>query len=129
MCHAPCAEKASVVKAIPQIFVVIVMLTGGQLLFRQAAVSTPPLHSLAAVARLLLNPAFLLAMVIYGAATLLWVRVLQKMPLWQAYPFMALGFVVVPVVALLTSRGTVSVRFALGLVLVVSGLILIGGRS
>ena len=36
------------------------------------------------------------AVALYAAATLLWVRILTTVPLSRAYPFVALAFVLVP---------------------------------
>src|SRR5665213_707789 len=79
---------AMTVRLYLQIFVVIAMLCAGQLLFRQSALSVPPLSTVAGLLGLARNPAFLVALALYGGATVLWVGVLQQVPLSRAYPFM-----------------------------------------
>jgi undecaprenyl phosphate-alpha-L-ara4N flippase subunit ArnE len=63
-----------------------------------------------------------LALAIYGSATLIWIRVLQTVPLALAYMFMSLSFVVVPLIAVLVFREPVSTRFVLGAVMIIVGL-------
>lgn len=112
-----------------QILVVVVLMAAGQLLFRKTAVGSPPLSTWRGLSSLALNPAFLVALVMYGAATLLWVGVLQHVPLSRAYAFNALSFIIVPIASILVFGETVSVRFAIGLGLVVAGLVLIGVKN
>jgi undecaprenyl phosphate-alpha-L-ara4N flippase subunit ArnE len=63
----------------------VMMMTSGQLLFKATSrrtFSTP--------ADLLLDWKFLLAVAVYGAATILWIHILKSMPLSTAYP-LAMG--------------------------------------
>lgn len=46
-----------------------------------------------------LNPYLIIALCVYGLATLLWVWVLRTAPLQLAYPFMAFAFLFVPALA------------------------------
>jgi drug/metabolite transporter (DMT)-like permease len=112
-----------------QIVVIIAMLCAGQLIFRESALSVPPLNAVSGLQSLARNPVFLVALALYGLSTMLWVGVLQQAPLSRAYPFMALSFAVVPLASALTTSQTPSVRLGLGVCLVVGGLILIGGRA
>jgi undecaprenyl phosphate-alpha-L-ara4N flippase subunit ArnE len=112
-----------------QILGVVTLMTAGQLLFRKTAVSAPSLATLDGMTTLIANPLFLLALVMYGAATLLWVGVLQQVPLSRAYAFTALSFVIVPVASILMFGETATPRLGIGLGLVIAGLILIGARN
>ena len=111
-----------------QVLAVTAMLAIGQLLFRRAALATPPLSTAAGIVALIGNPLFLLALALYGIATVLWVGVLQQVPLSRAYPFTALGFVVVPVCAVLILGEPMDARLGGGLVLIFAGLMLAGAR-
>ena len=64
------------------------------------------------------------AVFIYGAATILWVYVLKFVPLTKAYPFMALCFVVVPLlgVAILSER--INSQYAAGVAFIVVGVVM-----
>ena len=112
-----------------QIVAVVALMTGGQLLFRMTAVGAPSLATWNGLSTLIMNPLFLLALFIYGAATLLWVGVLQQVPLSRAYAFTALSFVIVPVAAIVLFGEPASARLGIGVVLVIAGLALIGARS
>jgi drug/metabolite transporter (DMT)-like permease len=47
----------------------------------------------------LLQPKLILALCIYGIATVLWIAVLRHTPLRIAYPFVGLAFLIVPVLS------------------------------
>ena len=72
-----------------------VAIAAGQILFKRAAAQMTGGSGpwLLEVARL---PSMWLALALYAAATLLWVRILTTVPLSRAYPFVALAFVLVP---------------------------------
>ncbi len=112
-----------------QIFVVVAMIAAGQLLFQKSASDSPPLSTLAGMTSLITNPVFILALVIYGIATLLWVAVLQQVPLSRAYPFNALSFILVPVAGIVLLGEAATPRLFVGLALVVVGLVVVGGRG
>ena len=46
-----------------------------------------------------LSPVMIVALVVYGVATLLWVYVLRTVPLASAYAIFALAFLIVPLLA------------------------------
>ena len=71
------------------------------------------------------EPLFILALVIYGSATLLWIYVLKSVPLAYAYSFMALTFVLVPLLAALWMGETVTMKYAAGAALIIVGLVVI----
>lgn len=101
------------------------MLASGQMLFKLAATRTASgLNSVDGLRELLASPWFWLALVLYGAATYLWIAILQRVPLSIAYPFVALGFVIVPFGAWLLFGETVGWRYAGGVVLIMAGIYL-----
>src|SRR5882762_11586106 len=99
------------------------MIAAGQLLFQKSASDSPPLSTLAGMTSLITNPVFILALIVYGVATLLWVAILQQVPLSRAYPFNALGFILVPAAAIVFYGEAATIRLFVGLALVVIGLI------
>ncbi len=58
-----------------------VILAVGQLLFKDAALRNPELTGIAALSHLLQDFLFWLVIALYGAATILWVYILQQAPL------------------------------------------------
>ncbi|MGE6697149.1 EamA family transporter [Hyphomonas sp. NPDC076900] len=93
----------------------------GQVMFKitgQKLAAYPPVPVQAAI----LSPAFLGALTLYGAGTLIWVYVLKTVPLSYAYSFMALTFVIVPVLAHFWFGEPLNARYFIGMGLVVAGL-------
>ncbi len=68
-----------------------------------------------------LNGWLVAALVLYGAATLLWIYVLRVVPLALAYPLFALAFVLVPVLAHYVFDEPLRMSSLVGGVLIVAG--------
>ncbi len=94
---------------------VTLSLVVGQLLFKQASLSLQTGQGLMVFARSLIGWQFVLALTVYAAATVLWVVILTRVPLSRAYPFMALGFALVPISAALLYRESLNMTYWLGL--------------
>lgn len=76
----------------------VAMLAVGQVLFKLAS-SKLDVAGKGLLESLVWNPTLWIALVVYGVATVAWLFVLQSTPLRMAYPFVALAFVLVPVMA------------------------------
>jgi len=74
---------------------------------------------------ILFDPMMILALVIYGSATLLWIYVLKTVPLSYAYSFMAMTFVLVPILAAIWLGDTITLRYAGGAACIIAGLLII----
>ncbi len=98
------------------------LLATGQMLFKKTAMSVPPLLSVEGITALAFNPWFWLALVLYGTATLLWILILQSVPLSLAYPFVALGFIIIPLASWFLFKETLTLSYALGAALIIAGL-------
>ena len=96
------------------------LLACGQILFKKAALASSGKSLLLG----LLNSWMLVALVVYGVATLLWVAILRTTPLSVAYPFAALGFVIVPIAARVMFSEPLDLRYAAGAALIVIGILL-----
>ncbi|MEL6112228.1 MAG: transporter [Pseudomonadota bacterium] len=72
---------------------------------------------------LFFQPTFILALAIYGSATLIWIFVLKTVPLGFAYSFMALTFIAVPLLATWLLGEPLTWRYALGTGLIMLGLV------
>ena len=105
----------------------VVMIAAGQLLFKLTA------NSLTGAGLSGLTPRALLilfvALVIYGAATILWILVLKQAPLNRVYPLMALAFVLVPLGSRFFLGEAITSQYWLGVALLAVGLVLIGRSS
>lgn len=98
------------------------LIAVGQVMFKMSGVKLAA-HPAPPVQSVLLSPVFLAALALYGGATLLWVYVLKTVPLSYAYSFMALTFVIVPVLANLWFGEPLTARYFLGMGLVIAGLL------
>jgi drug/metabolite transporter (DMT)-like permease len=79
------------------IILTVMALSAGQILFKMAASSFE--FSAAGLIGGLLNIKLLIALFVYFIATIMWLFVLKSTPLRVAYPFFALAFIVVPILA------------------------------
>jgi len=100
-------------------------LAVGQLLFKVSAQSLVFGQGLPVLAKSFVTWQFMLAIGVYGFSTLLWVMVLNGLPLSRAYPFMAFGFAVVPVGAHFFFGESLNLRYWGGVILILFGLYLI----
>ncbi len=76
----------------------VILLSIGQILFKVASTKID-IANKGIWAGFLFQTNFLIALSVYGIATLLWLAVLKMMQLRVAYPFVALAFVFVPLLA------------------------------
>lgn len=114
-------------KALPLHVIGLLLLTPlligvGQVMFKITGQKLAA-YPAAPVQAALLSPVFLGALTLYGGATLLWVYVLKTVPLSYAYSFMALTFVIVPVLAHFWFGEALNARYFIGMGLVIAGLI------
>lgn len=101
------------------------LLAVGQTLFKVAATNLQSAsHGSAALWQLAMLPVFWGALILYAGGTLLWIYILQSVPLSRAYPFAALGFVVVPILAVVFFSERVTLTYALGALLIVAGVVI-----
>ncbi|WP_310531762.1 EamA family transporter [Novosphingobium sp.] len=100
------------------------LLAAGQTLFKFAAMRLKGAGEASSnLFGLALIPSFWLALVLYGLGTLLWIYILQTVPLSRAYPFMALAFVMVPLLAVLLFSERLNLTYAFGALLIVAGVV------
>lgn len=108
-----------------QIVIVSVMTCAGQLCQKQAAEywrrpATSKNRRVAALAMLLA------ALTLMGLALLLWLDVLQYMPVSVAYPMLSLNFVLVTLGAYLFFREAITFRHCVGVGAIMLGIVLMG---
>ena len=103
-------------------------MTGGQLLFKvaalRAAAAASPGERLFAM---LANGFFLAAVLLYAALAVLWVWILSFTPLSRAYIFVALAFAATPLLGAIVFLEPISLRLVAGIGLIVCGLLLVAG--
>jgi len=100
----------------------------GQIMFKLAAGDVQRLQGTSVprlVIALALNPWFITAVLLYGALSCAWVWILSGMPLSTAYPFVALAFILTPLLGYYFLGETITWTYAAGLGLVIAGLLLV----
>ena len=103
-------------------------MAGGQVLFKVAALRFAGGAPLGARSLgLLQNWVFLLALALYLGLAVLWVWILSFTPLSRAYPFVALAFAITPVLASVLFTEPMTIRLAIGIAVILCGLILVTG--
>jgi multidrug transporter EmrE-like cation transporter len=92
---------------------------------REALATAAPVQIVVAV---LTSPGVMGGLALYGIATVLWLGVLSRVELSQAYPFVGLSFVLAAVLGYFVFADTVSATRVAGIALIVAGVVL-GGRG
>ena len=100
------------------------VLAAGQVLFKFSAAAFKSKSVAQGFVELAQTPTFYAAVTLYGAATLLWVWILSRVPLSQAYPWVALATSAVPILAVVVFDERFDSTYWLGVALVVMGVFL-----
>ena len=99
----------------------VLAMAGGQVLFKLGALASNAPDGASLLARYA-NPYLAGAIVVYAAATGLWVWILKHVPLNIAYPFMGLAFVLVPLLAALFLDEPLAWRHLVGGLVIAAGI-------
>lgn len=65
------------------------------------------------------------SIVIYASATILWIILLKNIPLSKAYSFMALSYILVPLIGLFAFNEPITIKFIVGSALILGGIIVV----
>jgi drug/metabolite transporter (DMT)-like permease len=101
-----------------------VTLPIGQMLFKLAADHSRTIQG-GVIQKVVFNPPLIGAFAWYGLTALLWFYILTRVPLSAAYPFSILGSALVPILAWVLFRETISLQVWLGFAIMLSGFTLI----
>ena len=104
------------------ILAVNILTCAGQLAQKQAASGEPRRGSRQRHVLVWLG----ISLLCLGSAMLLWLSVLQRVPVGVAYPMLSLNFILVTLAARWLWRETITARQWLGIVLIVLGVIFVG---
>jgi drug/metabolite transporter (DMT)-like permease len=97
----------------------VLAMSAGQILFKLAARKMLAGESWAS--QIMFNPYLWVALLVYLSATALWVALLRQIPLHIAYPFVALAFVLVPIMGHLILNEPLRWHSVLGALVIVLG--------
>ena len=70
-----------------------------------------------------------LSLMLLGCAMLLWLFVLQTVPVSVAYPMLSLNFIFITLAARFIWHEPISLRHGVGVLLIIVGIILLGGAA
>lgn len=96
------------------------LMAAGQILFKVGS-SGKSIGNLTDILKLLFSPIVLLALCLYGGTTCLWLYILSKMPISQAYPIQALAFPLVLLVSMFFFQESVTATKWIGIGIIVFG--------
>ena len=106
----------------------VILAAAGQVLMKLGMSAVGGGSFAATIAAGFSEPVVLLGLVCYAASTVSWLIVLSRVPLSVAYPFGALSYDAVVLVALATGEHVSGLRW-LGVALIVGGIWLVSGRA
>ena len=95
-------------------------MVGGQLLFKAGA-SGKDINSIKDIVLLLFTPLVLCGICLYAGTTCLWLYILSKTPISQAYPIQALAFPIVTVLSTFLFHESVTPMRIVGVLIIVAG--------
>ena len=98
-----------------------VMLACGQVFFKRVGLTLQGHSGVEAIRLVMREPSLYLALVLYAGATLLWIWILSRITLSQAYPWVAVGMVIVPMLGWLVFGERVAPAFWLGVAFIIIG--------
>lgn len=101
-----------------------VMLAFGQVCFKRVGLVLRGHSGLEAIALVIQAPSLYVGLILYGSATLLWIWILSRVNLSLAYPWVALGMVIVPLLGWFIFGERVGPIFWLGVAFIVIGVCL-----
>lgn len=107
------------------ILICVLGISVGQILFKLASPFFPIALTWSSLIGFVFNKYLFSALIIYGLSTILWVYALRLVPLSIAYPFMALAFIIVPVLGIIFLKEPFHWRMLVGAGLIMMGLIVI----
>jgi drug/metabolite transporter (DMT)-like permease len=99
------------------------LLVCGQMLFKFTS-RGKEISSLSDVMKLLISPYMIAGIFLYGIATLLWVYILNKVPISYAYPIQSLAFPLVVMLAIPLFKEVVPVNRWIGITVILVGVII-----
>jgi undecaprenyl phosphate-alpha-L-ara4N flippase subunit ArnE len=105
---------------ISSILATVMALSFGQVLFKRAS-GQISFDGEGSILSFILNPTLLLALCVYGIATVAWLYVIKDVQLSTAYPMAALAFIVVPILSHFLLGEPLTLRTAIGAVIIMVG--------
>ncbi|MFC0216249.1 EamA family transporter [Paenibacillus chartarius] len=106
----------------------ILLLVAGQTVWKIGLTKLGGLQ-LSNWSHVLLSPYILLGIVCYGAATVLWLSILSRLPLSVAYPMQSAAYVVALLIAAFVLREVVPPHRWIGVMVILSGIVIVSWKG
>lgn len=100
------------------------MLAVGQLMFKHVGLSIQGQSLVDGLLMSARQPMLYVALVIYGLSTALWIWILSRVPLAVAYPWVAVGVAIVPILGWWFFDERLNVTFWMGVCLILIGIVI-----
>ncbi len=120
------------VKAVGLALMASIITTVGQLILKVGMIKIGPItnaivgNPIPWIQKILTSPFIIAAMVLYSGGFVVWLVVLSKLDLSHAYPFLALAYILVPLLSwLILGENIPAIRWV-GIIVVSIGIILVG---
>ena len=110
--------------ALLQTFLCVCLIVGGQIMFKLVANRATNSSGLSLTEQWL-TWQFMVALAIYGVATVMWVWVLRYILLIVAYPVYVLAFLIVPIASYFLLTKPIGLKHLIGSSLIVAGVFVI----
>ncbi len=103
-----------------------VFMSLGQIAFKYISFNLLPATStMDAVVRMLSSVGFWAIGALYGLSMVYWIWLLSQVPLSLAYPFASLAMIIVPVLSWLLFSEPLTIRYFMGVLLIMAGIALV----
>lgn len=79
-----------------------------------------------AIIKMMLKPKIITGLAVYAVSALLWILILSNTELSYAYPFIALGYILVAILSHYILREKISSKKIIGMTIIITGVILVG---
>lgn len=105
-------------------FVNVPIVVLGQVLFR-VGMKNVDVNSILDIAKAMFSPILLMGIALYGFSLFLWLYILSRIPISQAYPIQALAFPLMLIVSKFVLGEDISLVRWIGIVIIFMGVIVI----
>ena len=102
-------------------FACVFGISVGQIFFKLASMTIEPIYNFKSLGNLFFNKYLLISLFIYMITTILWIWLLRLVPLKQAYPLIALAFLIVPILARLFLNEKLELKSIIGGIIIFIG--------
>jgi len=102
----------------------VISLAGGQMLFKQG-MKDKLIDSVPTMIKLFFTPLVFSGLALYALTTMLWLYILNKVPISRAYPIQVLAYPLVLIMAKVIFNESISISRLIGIGIIVVGVVVV----